>query len=182
MFKKKLYLICLAVLPLIICSGMIYSILSLYIQDLGASKTTIGLVFMTGATAGALISPLLGRISDKFGRKKILLVAMICFSIVFLMYSLMKNYWLVFPIQLLEGATWAAFSTTVPALLADNSPANERGWTMGIYNRTWSIGWILGPAIGGFMADRAGFQATFFLGFLLVSFGFLLTAWLVTEE
>ncbi|MDI6632628.1 MAG: hypothetical protein QME13_09365, partial [Thermoanaerobacteraceae bacterium] len=61
---KRLYAFCLAILPVMVCSGMVYSVLALYFAELGASTSQIGLIYTTGALTGALFSPLLGRLAD----------------------------------------------------------------------------------------------------------------------
>ncbi|WP_309493490.1 MFS transporter [Candidatus Hecatella orcuttiae] len=170
--KRKLYLLCISILPLMICSGMVYSILALYIvDDLGASRFHIGLIFMTGALAGALAAPMLGRLSDRVGRRPIMLLSMVGFMAAFSLYATAGSFIAVFPIQALEGATWAALGVTVPAYIADIAPARQRGWAMGIYERVWYMGWIVGPAFGGFLAQQAGFRITFLVGALLIVFG-----------
>lgn len=59
----------------------------------------------------------------------------------------------------------------MPALVADIAPAGERGWAMGTYERAWSLGWIGGPLIGGYLADNIGFRITFLVGAVLVMLG-----------
>ncbi|MDY6845165.1 MAG: MFS transporter [Thermodesulfobacteriota bacterium] len=181
MENKKLYIACASMMPLMICSGMVYSVLALYISDLGASATQIGLVFMTGASAGAIMAPIFGKLSDTIGRRPVLLLSMLGFSIVFILYSLIENLMYVFPIQILEGATWVAFGTTATALIADIVPSEKRGWGIGIYDLTWNLGWIIGPALGGFLADTVGFRTTFLLSSMLIIFGLFIALSFVKE-
>ena len=172
MDRKALYLLCLSILPLMVCSGMVYSVLTIYIsQDLGASRTQVGFIFMAGSLAGAIVAPFVGKLSDRVGRKPIILAAMIGFMVVFMLYALTRHVVQVFPIQALEGATWAAMGPAVMALIADIIPAESRGWAMGIYERTWFMGWIIGPALGGFMADSIGFRTTFIIGSAFIALG-----------
>jgi len=96
---------CVSVFPLMVCSGMVYSIFALYISELGASKTWIGMIFMTGSAAGAVLAPLLGKLSDKVGRRPILLLSMIGFTLAFSLYAFAESFIHIFPIQALEGAT-----------------------------------------------------------------------------
>ncbi len=170
--KKSLYRLCLAIFPLMVCSGMVYSILPLYVNEvLRASTRHIGLLYMVGAATGAALAPFLGRLSDRFGRRRILLLCMIGFAIAFALYSLLRNFPQAFPVYALEGASWAALGATVPALIADIVPKEERGWAMGVYERTWSIGWIIGPLLGGFLAETIGFRITFILGAIFMGIG-----------
>ena len=182
MRMKELYVLCFSIFPLMLCSGMVYSILSLYIVGLGATKTQIGLIFMVGSAAGAIFAPILGKMSDKIGRRPILIISMAGFLVAFFLYSMIGSFVYAFPIQALEGFTWAAMGVTVTAYIADITPEEKRGWAMGIYSRTWYMGWIAGPVLGGYMADTIGFQPTFVVGSMLVAFGFLLMLLYVKES
>ena len=53
------------------------------------------------------------------------------------------------------------------------APRDERGWAMGVYERTWSLGWIVGPLAGGFLAEHIGFRPVFLIGAGLVVVGAL---------
>ncbi|MHC1567345.1 MAG: MFS transporter [Candidatus Syntropharchaeia archaeon] len=169
--KRELYLLCASLLPLMISSGMIYSIFSLYMEDLGASRSQIGLIFTVSAAAGIFAAPLFGRLSDRIGRKKVMIISMISFSIIFFLYSIARTYIHLFPIQALEGAIWAALGTTIPAFIADIVPAEERGESMGVYNMTWNLGWVIGPVMGGFLAENVGFRWCFSFCAVLILFG-----------
>ncbi|WP_165847669.1 MFS transporter [Ammonifex thiophilus] len=175
MLRKHLYLFSLAVLPVMICSGMVYSVLALYFSHLGASTGEIGLIYTTGATAGALAGPHLGRLADRYGRKPVILGAMLGFLAIFLGYASMRQVELAFLIQAVEGAAWAALGTAASAMVADLAPPAERGWAMGVYDRTWFIGWIIGPSFGGFIAEHLGFRCTFLAAgsLLLLGIGLL---------
>jgi MFS family permease len=182
MERKKLYLLCACILPLMICSGLVYSMFSLYMADvLGAKKTQIGLIYMVGSLVGLLFGPLLGKLSDHIGRKPVILGSMASFVLVFILYSMVQGYQVVYPIQILEGASWVAFGAATIAYIADIIASEKRGWAMGVYQQTMSIGWIIGPASGGFLSDIIGFRTTFLLGAILVGIGFILVLLLVKE-
>ena len=80
---RSVFLVCIAIFPLLVCSGIVYTVLSLYMAELGATKSQIGLLYTFGALAGAITSPLLGKLGDKWGRKPLLLASMTLFSAVF---------------------------------------------------------------------------------------------------
>ena len=180
--KCRLYTFYASVFPLMVCAGMVYSILVLYISELGASKTEIGLIYMTGSAVGALVSPQIGRFSDRFGRKPVMAASMAGFTVAFLLYALIDRAVYAFPIQALEGATWAALGTVATAFIADLAPEKERGWAMGMYERTWFIGWIIGPALGGYLADHVGFKVTLLLGSTITLVGLALLLIKVKES
>ncbi len=182
MEKKRLYVLCISVLPLMICSGLVYSMFSLYMAEvLGARKTQIGLIYMVGSLVGLIFGPYLGKMSDRLGRKPVRMASMASFVLIFVLYSMVKSYVPMYPIQLLEGAAWVAIGAATTAYIADIVPEEKRGWAMGVYQQTLSIGWIIGPAFGGFLSDAIGSRETFLLGAILVAIGFILVAILVKE-
>lgn len=173
--ERSVYTIYFSVFPLMICSGMIYSIFALFIQDLGATRAETGLVFSLGSLSAAIAGPLFGKLSDRIGRKPILLISMIVFSATFILYSQARSYIDVYAIQLLEGVGWAAMGSSAVALIMDIVSDRERGEAIGIYNTTWNIGWIMGPALGGFLAEKIGFRQTFLIASILILLGFIIT-------
>jgi len=174
MGKRSLYLLCARIFPLMLCTGIVYSVLSLYIsQELRASPSQIGFIYMTAAVAGVLLAPRLGRLGDRIGRRRVLLFSMVGFAVAFSLYYFLRHFTQAFAVQALEGASWAALGATAPALVADMAPREERGWAMGTYERTWSLGWIVGPLAGGFLAEHIGFRPIFLIGAGLVVVGAL---------
>lgn len=161
--RKDLLLVCLTILPFMICTGIVYSVLSLYMNMIGLTKSQIGFLYTFGAVAGAAVSPFAGFMTDRLGRKRVLLSSMGLFSLVFFGYALTKSYAVLFLVQAGEGVAWAAMGVAATALVADRVPEIHRGKAMGIYNMTWNLGWIIGPSLGGVLADHAGFHFMFFL-------------------
>ena len=179
MQKKKLYLVCLAVFPFMVCTGIVYSIISIYMAEIGLTKSQIGFLYTSGATAGAICSPFAGIIADRFGRKKVLLFSMFVFAFVFLGYAISRSYISFLIVQIAEGFAWAALGTSTTALIADLVNEENRGKAMGIYNTTWSLGWIIGPSLGGLLSDHIGFPVTFISCTGLTVFGLTLAFFFV---
>lgn len=171
---KRVLLICAAIFPLLTCSGIVYTILSLWIAELGASKSHIGLLYTCGALAGAATSPLLGRLADRWGRKPVLIGSMGMFACVFGGFALARDVGDLFPIMVLEGTAWGGLGASVNALIADLVPQQQRGTALGIYNTTWNLGWIIGPVAGGVMSDLLGFRTTFLICVGLILGGIVL--------
>jgi MFS family permease len=182
MGRRRLYILCACVLPLMICSGLVYSMFSLYMGDiLGAPRTQIGLIYMVGSAVGLIFGPLLGRVSDRFGRKPVILGAMGAFAVIFVLYFRVQGYVPVYGIQILEGAAWVAIGASVTAYVADVITEDKRGWAMGVYQQTISVGWMIGPAFGGFLSELIGFRQIFLVGAILAAIGFVLVLLLVKE-
>ncbi len=183
MEKKRLYILCACALPLMICSGLVYSMFSLYLGEvLGAPRSQIGLIYMVGSLVGLLCGPLLGKASDRYGRKPVILGSMASFALIFVLYFKVQGYVAVYGIQLLEGAAWVAIGAAITAYIADIITEDKRGWAMGVYQQTISVGWMIGPAFGGFLSEVIGFRTIFLVGAILETIGFILVLFLVKES
>jgi len=181
--KKRLYVLCACALPLMICSGLVYSMFSLYLGEvLGAPRSQIGLIYMVGSLVGLLCGPLLGKASDRYGRKPVILGSMASFTLIFVLYFKVQGYVAVYGIQVLEGAAWVAIGAAITAYIADIITEDKRGWAMGVYQQTISVGWMIGPAFGGFLSEVIGFRTIFLVGAILEAIGFILVLFLVKES
>lgn len=172
--KKDLYIVCLSVFPFMICTGIVYSILAIYMTSLGLTKSQVGFLYTAGASAGAVGSPLWGMLADRVGRKVILTLSMAGFALVFLGYALGSSYEQLLFVQIGEGLSWGAMGSAAAALIADLVSPEDRGKAMGIYNMTWNFGWIVGPTMGGILSDQIGFTTTFIICMGITFAGFVL--------
>ena len=165
---------CLSLLPLMITSGMFYSILPIYIsKELNASEMVVGSLFTTGALTGAMVSIAVGKISDIIGRKSLIVLSQIFFGLVMLLYSIINDYVFAYPIHMLEGFAWATLGVNAPAYIADVS--ERRGESLGVYNTVVHIGWVIGPLLGGFLAEFFGFRLMLRIAFVMIILGLILT-------
>ncbi|HOK05747.1 MAG TPA: MFS transporter [Syntrophales bacterium] len=182
MNRRDLYLVCATVFPFMVCTGMVYSVISLYMAELGLTKSQIGALYTAGAVAGAVSSPFVGALADRLGRKRVLLASMTLFALVFLGYALSRTRLSLLAVQVCEGLAWASMGTSATALIADLVTVEERGKAMGIYNTTWNLGWIAGPTLGGTLSDAFGFTATFLLCTALTILGIALAVPLIPSR
>ncbi len=173
--NKRVVVFCLSLLPLMISSGMVYSILPIYIsEELKADKVSIGALFTVGALTGAFTSIMIGKLSDRFGRRKLVMFSQIAFALTMLVYSVINYYVYAFPIHVIEGFAWATIGTVAPAYIADLTKRGERGESMGIYNTVWSIGWVIGPILGGLLAEILGFRIMLRIAFIMILVGLII--------
>ncbi|HIP25499.1 MAG TPA: MFS transporter [Archaeoglobus profundus] len=172
--NRKVTIFCLSLLPLTISAGMVYSILPIYIsEELKASKVVVGALFTSGALTGVITSILIGKLSDMFGRKIFIILSQISFALVMLLYSFIDYFMYAFPIHILEGFAWASISTIAPTYIADLTRKNERGKSMGFYNMIWSLGWVIGPILGGILAELFGFRLMLRSAFIMLTLGLI---------
>ena len=170
--NRRVAIFCVSLLPLTISAGMVYSILPIYIsEELKANKVIVGALFTSGALTGVITSILIGKLSDIFGRQFFIILSKISFALVMLLYSLIDHYIYAFPIHILEGFAWATINTIAPTYIADLTRKDERGQSMGFYNMIWSLGWVIGPILGGVLAELFGFRLMLRFAFIMITLG-----------
>lgn len=108
-----------------------------------------------------LAGPVLGNLSDRFGRRPVLLAGMLALGSNFLLMGLAQTIWLLFLGRILSGIAGATFSTA-SAYIADVTEPEQRGQAFGMIGAAFGVGFILGPVLGGLLGDldtRAPFFA-----------------------
>jgi MFS family permease len=149
--------------------------LPLYIEDVGATKQQIGMVMGCFAIGLLLFRPWLGQQADRYSRKLVLLIGMAAVAIAPLGYMVVTSIPLLMVLRAFHGISIAAFSTGYSALVADIAPAKHRGEVIGYMSLVNPIGLALGPALGGFLHEWAGYTPLFLLSAGLGIVGILCT-------
>ena len=137
------------------------------------------------AVLNFLAGPILGNLSDRFGRRPVLLVAMAALGANFLLMGLAQSLWVLFLGRVLSGISGATFSTA-SAYIADVTEPERRAKAFGMIGAAFGVGFILGPILGGFLGDihvRAPFFAAAGLSLVNVLYGaFVLPESLAPED
>lgn len=147
---------------------MIVPFLSLYIESLDSSYSNefvqrwSGYVFGVTFLTAFLISPIWGRIGDRHGYKKILLINGIGIATSILLMGLVQTVYQLFALRLFMGLVTGFISTSMALISAQTEKATA-GKTLGTMQMSNVAGGLFGPLMGGFMADSVGFIYTFFL-------------------
>jgi len=131
--------------------GMLFPVLARYSEDLGASPTEAGLLVASFSLAQLVCSPLSGRLSDRIGRKPVLLASLVGTAIGSLLTGLAGSLWVLFAARLLDGASGASVSVA-QAAVTDVATPEERPRLLGLLGAAFGVGFALGPAIGGIAA------------------------------
>src|SRR5512137_181619 len=155
--------------------GIVAPLLSIYAKDLGASGFWIGLVMASYAIANIISTPLFGRISDRKGRKTILVVGLLAYSLISAGYIFTSSLPILCLVRLLHGAAGGMVLPIATAYIGDVSPQGEEGKWMGYSSAAFYAGFGVGPLLGGVMSQYAGMTSAFslmaglnFLAFLIV--------------
>ncbi|WP_433795902.1 MFS transporter [Actinoplanes sp. CA-252034] len=135
-----------------------------------------------GSTYGVLqfvVSPLLGRISDRYGRRPVLLVSLTCLGVDWLAHASVSGPWTLLVFHALAGAC-AGTNTVINAYVADVTEPSGRAWAYGRIGAAFSLGFVAGPVLGGLLGTvdvRLPFLAAALLCFANVAYG-----WFVLPE
>jgi MFS family permease len=132
--------------------GIIIPFLAYYVESFGARAATVGLLMSTYSVAQFLFAPIWGRVSDRVGRRPILLLGLLGSVAGYTLFGLAGTLWLLF----LGRAAMGIFGATIPtaqAAVADVTEPHDRARGMGLIGAAIGLGFILGPALGGVLSD-----------------------------
>lgn len=165
--------------------GIAIPLLPFYGERFGASPAVVTMLLATFSFAQFLMAPVWGRLSDRYGRKPILLTSL-CFSITsYLWIGLAGGLWMLFAARFLAGAG-AGNIAAAQAYIADVTPPERRAKGMGMIGAAFGLGFTIGPAIGGFIAgdhpDLAALARPAFVAAGLSATAFLLTLFRLKES
>lgn len=141
--------------------------------DTARAATVYGVFGMVWALMQLVFSPLLGALSDRFGRRPVILISCFGLGLDFILMALAPNLAWLFLGRVISGITAASFSTA-GAYLADVTPPEKRGAAYGMLGSAFGIGFVVGPAIGGVLGGidpRAPFWAAAVLALINACYG-----------
>jgi MFS transporter, DHA1 family, tetracycline resistance protein len=127
-----------------------------------------------------LFAPVVGNLSDKYGRRPILLISLLGFGIDYIVLALAPTYGWLFLGRVIAGLTGASF-TTASAYIADISNDQNRAKNFGLIGAAFGLGFVLGPALGGFLSTW-GIRAPFYAAAALCLLNFLYGYFLLPES
>jgi DHA1 family multidrug resistance protein-like MFS transporter len=150
--RRNLVILSLALVVVMLGFGMVVPIFPFYVEQMGAGGGAFGLLMATAALTELIFGPLWGSLSDRTGRKPILLVGMFGYGLSMLLFGLSTELWQLFASRALSGVLSAATLSTAMAYIGDSTSELERGGGMGALGGAAGLGIILGPGLGGWLA------------------------------
>jgi len=150
-YRSPLFLIFGTIFLDLVGFGIVIPVLPLYAERFGASPLVIGLLLAIYSAMQCLFAPILGKLSDRVGRRPVLLLSVIGTSLGFLLMGLANSLWLLFVARVIDGVTGGNISTA-QAYIADVTSPEERSRGMGLIGAAFGLGFIFGPAIGGLLS------------------------------
>ncbi len=157
-------------------------IFSLFLSEaLGLGLTEISIFFSLRAVIIVIFSPFFGRLSDRYGRKPMIVGGTLCLAISDILYTTTRSFSEVLGFRSLNSLGTSMVQATGVALMADLLPASERGFGMGIYNSLTTETATLGAIFSGYLTENLGFNSLFYTSSVASTIGALMISALVPE-
>lgn len=131
--------------------GMVVPILGRYADRFGASGFEVGLLFTSFSIAQFFFAPVMGRLSDRIGRKPVIIISLLGTAVGSFVTGAAGTLWLLFLGRFLDGASGASVSVAQSAI-TDIAPPEQRARLLGMLGAAFGVGFVFGPAIGGLAA------------------------------
>ena len=165
------------------CSFVSYNLVRMpalapFAESFGAGPVMVGFIVAASTMTGVLLKLPVGALSDLVNRSRLMLVGVLAFALPPFVYPLVPNLEVLTVLRVVHGLATAVFTPLVLAMVAELYPA-ARGAALGWYTSAAQGGGLLGPVLGGWIIDRAGYTETFLTGggFGLVGLALYLVLW-----
>ncbi len=180
-YKRIFNVLFIAVFSAMLGLGIVGPLMPIYAQKLGATGVWLGIIFSGFSLSRAIFMPIIGRLSDKKGRKKFITLGLLFYTIISLLYIAAHSVWTLSLVRFLHGFASAMVIPIVMAYVGETSKEGREGRRMGLFNIAFFLGMGAGPLLGGVLHDTLGFNAVFHTMAALTGFAFLLTLFLLPD-
>ncbi|MER2027731.1 MAG: MFS transporter [Solibacillus sp.] len=133
--------------------GIIVPVMPAYLQVFGVGGQVLGFLIAGFALAQFLFSPVAGDLSDRHGRKMFIIGGLIVYGSSQILFGLASEVWVLFLARFLSGTGAAFIMAPIMAFVADITTYEERGKGMGMIGAAMSLGFMVGPGVGGFLSE-----------------------------
>ncbi len=142
--------------------GIVIPILPFYVTQFGGGGSAMGGLMAIYGVMQFLFAPIWGSLSDRTGRKPILMLGVLGNALAQVLYGVSSQLWMLFAARALAGILSSATLPTAMAYIGDSTEQSERGGKMGMIGAAMGLGMVVGPGLGGWMAHFS-LSAPFFL-------------------
>lgn len=161
MIRRVFPVLALAIFSSMLGAGIVVPLLPLYAEGMGATGLWLGFIFASFAISRTLVTPFFGRLSDRKGRKLLLVIGLFTYALISFAYVLATEVYQLVLIRLVHGVSGAMILPIAQAYIGDLSPEGEEGKWMGYSNAAFFSGFGFGPLMGGMLATQWGMNLAF---------------------
>jgi len=179
--RRNLFILAFSLLVVMLGFGMVIPVFPFLIDELGASGSALGLLVATAALTEFLFGPIWGSISDRVGRKPILMIGMFGYALAMFLFGIANQIWMLITFRALSGVLSSATITTTTASTGDGTSEKARGGGTGLLGAVAGAGSVIGPGIGGLLAGGS-LTTPFFVASALALVSVVLVALLLPES
>ena len=179
--RKNLFILSFTMLVVMLGYSLAMPLLPFYIEHFGVGGTELGWLMSSYALMQLICAPIWGIASDRYGRKPILAVGVLGYTISLFLIGLAQSFVMLFIARSLSGILSSATMPTAMAYIGDNTPQKEKGKGMGQLGAMAGIGVIIGPLMGGLLSTDS-LSLPFFVGSGLAAIALLLVIFLLPES
>ncbi|PTE74007.1 multidrug efflux MFS transporter NorA [Staphylococcus devriesei] len=164
--KKQLFTLYFNIFLIFVGIGLVIPVLPVYLKDLGLKGSDLGVLVAVFALSQMLISPFGGTLADKLGKKLIICIGLSLFAISEFLFAVGHSFSILIISRILGGFSAGMVMPGVTGMIADISPAKDKAKNFGYMSAIINSGFILGPGIGGFLAEFSHRAPFYFAGVL----------------
>lgn len=185
-WRKNLYILWGTQFLAMVGMNLVVPFLPFFIRHLGVTEPDelarwSGLVFAGPFVLSFIATPIWGTLGDRYGRKTMVVRAIFGLALSQLLIGFSQNVYQLFLFRIVQGAI-SGFIASALALVSTNTPREKMGYAMGLMQSASAGGMVLGPFIGGLLADLVGYRHIFFITASLCTIGGFVVVFWVTER
>src|SRR5512143_4024838 len=179
--RKNLFILSFTMLVIMLGYSLAMPLLPFYIEHFGVGGTELGWLMSTYSLMQLIFAPIWGIASDRYGRKPILAVGVLGYTLTLFMFGIAQSFLMMFIARSLSGILSSATMPTAMAYIGDNTEQKEKSKGMGQLGAMVGVGVILGPLMGGLLSTDS-LSLPFFVGSGLAFLALLLVIFLLPES
>ncbi len=178
-YNKTLLILSLVMLVNALSYGLIIPLLYPYAEKFGMSSFMMGLMFSIYSVFQFFSTPIIGRLSDRYGRKPLLVTSLFGTAVGLILFAIATNPLMLIIARIIDGIT-GGNNSVAQAVIADQVEPKHRTRYFGIIGAVFGVGFLLGPALGGFLS-KVSLTFPFYVGAILAAISAVMALFLLPE-